>query len=438
MFRNYATSGPALLTDSADNLVGSFILEGTNTTIANTLRRCILTETRSVGFRADLTNQANPGVNIRKNSSAIFNEMLAHRITLIPLGVRRVDEFDPTRYECLLRVKNDRKGPVAEEAMLHVKAGDFVIREKQENGEFMDLGVAVSAAMFPADPLTKDTCLIVSLRPQWNPDQLPEELDLTAFPVVGRGRDHIGFCPVSQCSYANTPDTDPVRQERFFIEWIAAFKKVADITALTPEQLANARAEWATMAHQRCFLVDAQDQPNSFSFTVESVGIRPVPEIVVEGIRSAIELVRPYAAAGAAGANLGITIQPADSRMTGVDVAFAEQEHTLGNLLQTIIAEQTEAADSPISFVGYKVRHPLQRIMTLRIGIREGVAAAPDAIAMQAIGAAAAKAVAIFEELERSWIALTGLRSSSSSSSSGSSSGSSGSSSGSGSTASTT
>jgi DNA-directed RNA polymerase subunit L len=107
--------------------------------------------------------------------------------------------------------------------------------------------------------------------------------------------------------------------------------------------------------------------------------------------------------------------------------------------VQTIIAEQTEAADSPISFVGYKVRHPLQRIMTLRIGIREGVAAAPDAIAMQAIGAAAAKAVAIFEELERSWIALTGLRSSSSSSSSsGSSSGSSGSSSGSGSTASTT
>ncbi len=432
MFRNYTTSGPALLTDSADKQVGSFILDGTNTTIANTLRRCILTDTRSVGFRADLTNQANPGINIRKNSSAIFNEMLAHRITLIPLGVRRIDDFDPSRYECVLRVKNERKGPVSEDAMLHVKAGDFVVREKQENGEFMDLGAPVAAAMFPVDPLTKDTCLIVSLRPQWNPEQLPEELDLTAFPVIGRGRDHMGFCPVSQCSYANTPDTDPVRQERFFIEWIAAFKKVTDITSLTPEQLANARAEWGTMAHQRCFLVDAQDQPNSFSFTVESVGIRPVAEIVAEGIRAAIELVRPYATAAAAAATLGITIQPADSRMTGVDVAFAEQEHTLGNLLQTIIAEQTEAADSPISFVGYKVRHPLQRIMTLRVGIREGVAAAPGDIAMQAIAAAATKAVAIFEDLERSWSALTGLGSASSSGSG------SGSSSGSGSTASTT
>jgi DNA-directed RNA polymerase alpha subunit len=95
MFHSYRSEGAALLTDPADRIRARFTLEGVDTTVANTLRRCILAFTKSVGFRADLTDTANPGIVIRKNTSIIFNEMLAHRITLIPLAVRRLAEFDP-------------------------------------------------------------------------------------------------------------------------------------------------------------------------------------------------------------------------------------------------------------------------------------------------------------------------------------------------------
>ena len=182
MFSNYVSSGPALLTDPEDNLVGSFTLSNTSSTIANTLRRCILVDTRSVGFRADLTNAADPGVVIRKNTSVIFNEMLAHRLTLIPLAVRRLDEFDPSRYQCVLTVKNDRQGPISNEGVLHVTAGDFRLLEKQEDGNFADIGAPAASAMFPADPITKQTSLVVTLRPQWSPEQPAEEVDLTAYP----------------------------------------------------------------------------------------------------------------------------------------------------------------------------------------------------------------------------------------------------------------
>lgn len=99
--------------------------------------------------------------------------------------------------------------------------------------------------------------------------------------------------------------------------------------------------------------------------------------------------------------------------MNGVDVLFEGQEHTLGNLLQTLITEEyldREAADSPITFAGYKVRHPLHRAMTLRIGIREGAAAGGNnaAIARQVISVAAAKAKTIFEDLGRAWAAVAG------------------------------
>jgi DNA-directed RNA polymerase subunit L len=407
MFTNYSATGPALLTDPDDRMVGKFVLQGTTTTIANTLRRCTLTDTRSVSFRADLTNAADPGVVIRKNTSPIFNEMLAHRLTLLPLGVRRINDFDPSRYECVLRVKNEKAGPVAAASIRHVKAGDFIVREKQADGTFTELGPDAVSALFPKDSITNDTALIVSLRPQWNPEQPPEEVDLTAYPVIGTGREFIGFSPVSQCSFENTPDEDPVRQEQFFYAWLAEFKKIADPASMDPAALLEHRREWSTMAIQRCFKIDEKTgEPNSFTFTVESVGIRPVSEIVAEGIQAVIAMVTPFADSDKTPEELGIRTQPVDNRMTGVDVIIEGHEHTLGNLLQTIITEtylDAGAADSPITFCGYKVKHPLHRAVTLRFGMREGISGDPAVIVREIIASAASKARATFEALGRSW-----------------------------------
>ena len=409
MFHGYTEFGPPLLTEESLPNSASFTLDKTSTTVANTLRRCILTETRSVGFRADLTNAADPGILIRKNTSVVFNEMLAHRLTLLPLGVVRIDDFDPSRYECVLRVRNEASGT---SDVRHVTASDFRVLEKQTDGSMMDIGDAPAAAMFPPDPITRQTCLILSLRPQWNTEQPPEEIDLTAIPIIGRGRDHMGLSPVSQCSFENTLDEDPVRQEKFFTEWLASFKKIADITTVPPEIIATHRKEWSTMAIQRCFLVDERGEPNSFRFTVESVGVRPVKEIVAEGIRAVIDLVSPYASTDTPMEKLGLTVQPCDSRMNGVDVLFAEQEHTLGNLLQTLITElylDTAAADAPITFAGYKVRHPLHRVMTLRLGFaKEGDIAQKTAVARQVIAAAAAKAMSIYTGLASGWSSVSG------------------------------
>ena len=410
MFSNYVASGPALLTDPDDHITGTFRLTNTSTTIANTLRRCILVETRSAGFRADLTNASDPGVIIRKNTSVIFNEMLAHRLTLIPAAVRRLDDFDPSHYQCVLTVKNEKQGAGSE--ILHVTAADFRVLEKQEDGTFVDVGLPAAGAMFPPDPITKQTSLIVSLRPQWNTEQPPEEIDLTAYPVIGRGRDNMGFCPVSQCSFENTRDTDPVRQEQFFTEWLLSFKKIADPTSVTPDILEGHRREWSNMAIQRCFQVDDRGEPNSFDFTVESVGVRPVKEIVAEGIQAVIDLVAPYADTEKSLTDLGITSQPPDSRMNGLDLQFAEQEHTLGNLLQALITElyiDGGAPDSPIVYAGYKVRHPLHRVMTLRLGFRDGITGS-EAQAREIVATAAERARILFEGLGRSWAAVAGIQ----------------------------
>jgi DNA-directed RNA polymerase subunit L len=369
MFHAYTESGPPLSTDSSHKSTGHFLLTNTSTTIANTLRRMILTETRSVGFR-NSTQEGSGGIQIEKNTSVVFNEMIVHRLSLLPLGVRKLDDFDVARYKCVLRVRNDEKGLISNHTIRHVTARDFRVYEKQENGEFVDVGPEISAIMFPADPITGDTCLLLSLRPQWNPDQPPEEIDLVAFPAIGTGRENMGFSPVSQCSFENTLDPDPVRQEKFFSDWMSEFKKIDRADAVPPGTLENYKKEWETMAKQRCFQVDEKNEPNSFTFTVESVGIRSVSEIVAEGITATLHLLAPYRSVSAASSD--ILIQPADSRMKGVDITFTGQEHTLGNLLQTVISDSLVGSlESPVTFVGYKVRHPLHREMTLRLGFRE-------------------------------------------------------------------
>ena len=162
------------------------------------------------------------------------------------------------------------------------------------------------------------------------------------------------------------------------------------------------------MANQRCFKTDvATGEPNSFDFVIESVGVRSVKEIVAEAIQSIITILTPFANTETPSSELGITTQPVDSRMTnGVDVNIAKHEHTLGNLLQTVLTDlylNTEAPDAPISYAGYKVPHPLHKSVRLRIGIREGVAGDPAVIARQVIAMAAQRAIQIFEDLAREW-----------------------------------
>ena len=410
-FSNYVESGANLLTGTGtEKLVGTFRVEHSSSTIVNTLRRCILMDVRSVGFRVDLTQSSNPGIVFRKNTSVIVNEMLAHRITMIPVAIRQLDSFDPSEYQCVLQVKNSLKDSISEKTIQHITTNDFKIVRKQGQGQGQGqeevLGVDATLEMFPPDPITGQNILIVSLRPQWNPDQPPEEIDLTAYPVIGTGRDHMGFCPVSQCSFENMPDTDPSHQEAFFTRWLLEYKKITDAATVPPDQIASLRREWSTLAIQRCFLVNEKGEPDSFNFTVESIGVRSVPEIVIEGIQAVIDLVTPYENITNP-ADVGITIQPSDSRMVhGADVLFAEQEHTLGVLLQSLITELflDTLSDSPLTSVGYKVPHPLERIMKLRLGFRTEVT---ETDVIQIISAAATKAKDIFTDMKQSWISLT-------------------------------
>lgn len=361
MFHDYQESGPALLGDPTRKLHASFRLSPSNSTIANTLRRQILVGTPSVGFRTEPYDKSD--VVIQANTTPLVNEMIAHRIGMIPI---RADPttFDPDRYEFRLEKENRTK------EMMDIHASDFIVIEKDPSDPYGEGRAVPTSDFFPPDPITGSTCLITRLRPQWNPTAAHERLALKARASISTGSENSRWTPVSQCSFENTHDENPERQEAMFLEWLSINKKITDVTGQSADRIAELRREYNTMEIQRCYRVDEFGEPNDFTFYIESIGIQSIPQCVSAGIQSIIQMLTRYQDVdGELPTN--VTLQHADARFPCVDIVFKEETHTLGNLLQHYLVDHhVDGKETPkITYAGYKVPHPLRKEMVLRIGL---------------------------------------------------------------------
>lgn len=363
MFHEYSESGPFLLGNTVHKLGARFRLAPSNVVVANTIRRQVMSAVKTVGFRTEPAESSE--VIIESNTTPLVNEMLAHRIGMIPI---RADPatFDPARFEFRIAKENDGK------SMISVSAADFQVIERDPANPLDEGTVLPTESFFPPDPITGETTLITRLRPQWNPIASNEKLVLRARAAVSSGAENSRWCPVSQCSYEYTRDESPERIEAMFQNWAVVSKKINNVAELGEDRLDELRREYNTMEIQRCFRVDERGEANEFTFYVESVGVLPVPEIIAQAIQATVDLLSKYQDLDG-DVPEGVKIQPANTRFPAIDLIFTNENHTLGNLLQHyLVANHIDGTEEPkITFAGYKVPHPLKKEMVLCVGIDE-------------------------------------------------------------------
>lgn len=376
-----------------------FQLAPTKVEYANTLRRAILTEVESVAFRADiLTDGSTADVQVLKNSTPMSNEMLAHRVGLLPIAVANPLDWNPDEYSFELDVTNNSADP------LDVKAAD--IRVLKDRGPEEEPLPVPSTEFFHLNPVSQDTPLLAVLKGRVG-TQEPERIHFKAKATVGIGRENARFIPVSQCAYRYTIDKDPERQKEFFERWLADHKKVAASELETnPARKAELQREFNTMEVQRCFLTDEAGEPYSFDFTLESVGVLNPTYIVARAIQAIQEKCMKYANMDSGDLPETVRVGPADARMKGFDFLFAGEDHTLGNLFQTWmdINLMGTSTGTQITFVGYKVPHPLKDEVLLRVGVEDG----KELTARTAVAEAARGCLSMFKAWEQSWSSLGG------------------------------
>lgn len=377
-FSEYNESGPALLTAGAagngssggsHKIQATFRVAPIHVTVANTIRRQILAAVPTVGFKTEPPESSD--VFISANTTPLVNEMLIHRIGMIPIAVTDPESFNPEDYEFRLNIENVSKG------LVNVTASDFVVVKTatpDQPESTMD-----TKQFFPPDPITGETPLITVLRPRYNMDSPAEKLLIRAKASVGTGRDNMRYSSVAQCSYEYTLDQDTSRQNSRFTTWLATSKKVPDAAAIVPERLQELRREFDCLEIQRCYLQNEKGEPYDFVFHIESVGVFSVPTIIERGLAACEDLVTPYTSLDAALTD-NISVGTPANRMAQddsgavFDFTFRKEEHTLGNLLQTFLVERhIEGTELPrLKYAGYRVPHPLKQEMVLTICPVEG------------------------------------------------------------------
>jgi len=386
---------------SEDERTYQFTLSPIQVSYANTLRRLILTGVETIAFRSDMTSTGSTtDVEVKQNDTPMTNEMLADRIGLLPLCIPDPLQWKEDRYLFVLNATGNKDN------MTHVTASDFVVKEfistedskeeyeKQEKKEV----IVQSAPFFPPNPRTGQTCLIATLPRVVG--SAPQGIHIVAKATKGTGREHARFSPVSQCSYEYTLDTNPVRQETMFTQWLASAKKIGALEE-DSERYKELKREFNTMQIKRCFQINEKGEPYSFDFTIETVGCLTVPYIVKRACEVGENMCSRYVNLQQGDVPPEITISSSDSRIIGYDFLVRGHDHTLGNLLQTWLVEHhiEGTAEPKITYAGYCVPHPLRDEMVLRIGVEDG----EITTARKAFAEAAKGCVQLFQNLRQAW-----------------------------------
>jgi len=396
MFSDYVESGPPLLNPAAGKLRATFKLKA-NVTLANTIRRMIISSTPSVAFRTEPAEKSEMSISV--NTTPLVNEIISHRIGMIPI-LADYTKFEPDRYEFILDKENTTKD------MIDVFASDFQIFMKNHENPLEAAVQVPTAQFFPPDPITGETVLITRLRPQWNRSAPNEQIRLKAKASISTGQENIRWSPISQCSYEYTRDTNPDHLEDVFTNWMLYTKKIEKITDVPEEKLAELKREFNTMENQRCYLTDERGNPTNFTFYLESVGTQPIPVIVSNALRAAEALMRKYEDIDAT-LPKNVVVKQGDARFPCVDIVFTDESHTLGNLLETYLVENhvDGEAQPRITYAGYKVPHPLRPEMFVRIGVESdgGDTDHEQTIARQAVANVCRGLRDQFRILQASW-----------------------------------
>ena len=396
MFSEYVESGPTLMNPAEGKIRAMFKLNA-NVTIANTIRRAIISSTPAVAFRTEPAETSEMSITV--NTTPLVNEIISHRIGMIPISAD-LTTFDPARYEFVLDKENTTKD------MIDVYASDFQIFMKNPENPLEAPVQVPTAQFFPPDPITGETVLITRLRPQWNRSAPNEHIKLKAKASISTGKENIRWSPVSQCSYEYTRDTNEEHLEDVFTSWLLNTKKIAKITDLPEEKLAELKREFNTMEVQRCYLTDERGNPTNFTFYLESVGTQPIPLIVSNGLKACEALVRKYEDIDAT-LPKNVVVRQGDARFPCVDIVFTDESHTLGNLLETYLVENHVDGESQprITYAGYKVPHPLRPEMFVRIGVEAdgGDTEQEQMIARQAVANVCRGLRDQFRTLQASW-----------------------------------
>jgi len=321
--------------------VYKFTLDGLNVSLANSIRRTILSDIPINVIKTE--TYAENQCNILINTTRLHNEILKHRLSCIPIHITEL-ELLPDNYVLEVDVNNET------EHLIYVTTEHFKIRNKS-NGNYLTENEI--RKIFPMCSKTNSFIEFARLRPKISDGISGEQLKLEADFSIGTAKDNSMFNVVSKCSYGNTLDT--VKINEMWEEHEAKLKSNG-----SPQ-------EDIEFEKKNYYLLDAQRQfiPDSFDFIIQSIGIYENIELVKKACiilqNKMVELITA----------LDSDVVPINISETTMehsyDIVLENEDYTVGKVLEYLLYDQFYLKDKILSFCGFKKFHPHNTDSIIRI-----------------------------------------------------------------------
>tara|TARA_Y100000816_G_C26108450_1_gene590265 strand:- start:1039 stop:2157 length:1119 start_codon:yes stop_codon:yes gene_type:complete len=330
----------------------SFVLSDVDMSIANGLRRTILSDIPIVVIKTFPAEKND--VNITINTTRLNNEILKQRLSCLPIHIKDLStpidqlvieldvENTSTEYKYVttedIRIKNESTGQ-------YLKQNDLreIFPSNQQTGYYID---------------------IVRLRPKLTSESTGERLTLTAKLSIATADDNSMFNSVSTCSYGFTQDEDEIKKRKLIKEQELKDK---DIPKSNKDMQLN---DWIILDAQRIF------KKNSFDFVLKSVGVFDNKDIIhiacdrlmlrFDNIIAAIVESDEEKRKQVLDVNEGNT-----TLKNGYDIRFYNEDYTLGGVVQYLLHSLFYESAEILSFCGFKKLHPHDSYILLRMAYKE-------------------------------------------------------------------
>jgi DNA-directed RNA polymerase subunit L/DNA-directed RNA polymerase alpha subunit len=324
-----------------------FTLSGVNVSLANAIRRTILSDIPLVVFRTTPYEQNK--TNIIANTSRLNNEILKQRLSCIPIHIKDIDDFPLKNYQLEVNVEN------ITDTMMYVTTENFVINDLVTG---KPIGEAKNREIFPADDYTGYFIDFVRLRPKISEELPGEKIHLTCELSIGTAKEDGMFNVVSTCSYGYTVDTvaQEATLEKLKQKWKDEGKNADEV---------NFEAKnWKLLDGMR---ITKQD---SFDFIIQTVGVfdnielvKKACEILIDKLQYQDSLIEKDE----------LVIEKSQNTMANsYDIILENEDYTIGKVLEYFM--YTKFYETKIlTFCGFKKMHPHDSQSIIRVAYREPI-----------------------------------------------------------------
>jgi DNA-directed RNA polymerase alpha subunit len=338
---------PKVTFDSETDNKLSFTLSGVNLSLANAIRRTILSDIEIVVFKT--TPYEENKANIITNTSRLNNEIIKQRLSCIPIHITDM-ELPLNNYIMELNVEN------ITDSIMYVTTEDFKIKNLLTDKYLSDKD---TRAIFPPNDYTGYFIDFVRLRPKISDEILGEKIQLTCQFSIGTAKEDGAFNVVSTCSYGFTPDKEAMEIE--LSKKIQQWKN----EGLSKESIEFEKKNWKLLDGLRI------TKPDSFEFTIETIGVftnvellNKATDIIINKFKLLDTLIETDE----------LKIDKSLNTMKNCfDVILENEDYTIGKVLEYILYSKFFENLKTLNYCGFKKEHPHDSGSIIRLAYNDPI-----------------------------------------------------------------